>query len=207
MRPLTLFHSPRTRSTGVLILLEELGLPYTLEILDQRRGQQLDPAYRAVNPMGKVPALKDGNAVVTEQVAIFLHLADLAPDQALAPPPGDPLRGPYLRWMVFYAAAFEPALVDHAAKREPVRRGMSPYGDYETVIEAVAGMLRPGPWVLGDRFSAADLLWGIALGWTMRFGMVPGRPEFRALTDRVNARPAVQAARAKDEALHAALPG
>ena len=207
MPPLTFFHTPRTRSTGVLILLEELGVPYTLELVDQKREQQLSAEYRAINPMGKVPALQDGETIVTEQVAIFLHLADRHPELGLAPPPGDPLRGRYLRWMVFYAASFEPALVDHAMKREPGRRGMSPYGDYDTVIDAIAGMLEPGPWILGQRFSAADLLWGIALGWTMMFGMVPERPVFRALVDRVNARPAVQRARAKDEEVLATMAG
>lgn len=207
MSDLTFFHTPRTRATGVLILLEELGVPYTLEIIDQKREQQLAPAYRAINPMGKVPAIRDGDVVVTEQVAIFLHLVDRHPELALAPPPGDPLRGRYLRWMVFYAASFEPALVDRALQREPGRRGMSPYGEYETVIEAVAGMLEPGPWILGERFSAADLLWGIALDWTMTFGMVPERPVFRSLVDRINARPAVQRARARDGALLAAMPG
>ena len=206
MPPLTFFHTPRTRSTGALILLEEMGVPYTLELIDQKHGQQLAPAFRAINPMGKVPALKDGEVVVTEQVAIFLHLADRHPELNLAPPPGDPLRGRYLRWMVFYAASYEPALVDRALQREPGRRGMSPYGEYDTVIDAVAGMLEPGPWVLGERFSAADLLWGIALDWTMTFGIAPERPVFRSLVDRVNARPAVQRARAKDAALLAGMP-
>ena len=97
MPPLTFFHTPRTRSTGALILLEKMGVPYTLELIDQKHGQQLAPAFRAINPMGKVPALKDGEVVVTEQVAIFLHLADRHPELNLAPPPGDPLRGRYLR--------------------------------------------------------------------------------------------------------------
>ena len=113
-RPLTLFHSPHTRSSGVLALLEELGAPYTLEVIDRGQGQNAAPAYRAINPLGKVPALQGGSAIVTEQVAIFIHLADLFPDAGLAPAVTDQMRGPYLRWMVFYAAAFEPALVDKA---------------------------------------------------------------------------------------------
>ena len=206
MRPITLFHTPRTRSTGVLILLEELGAAYALEVIDQKREQQHAATYRAVNPMGKVPALKDGDQVVTEQVAIFLHLADLFPEKGLAPLPGDPLRGRYLRWLVFYAAAFEPALVDKAMQREAGQRGMSPYGEFDTVMDAVSSMLTPGPWVLGDRFSAADLLWGTALGWTMHFGIAPKRPEYEALVARVNARPAVQRAQAKDKQLLDAMP-
>lgn len=206
MTELTFFHTPRTRSTGTLILLEELGVPYTLELIDQKHEQQLTPAYRAINPMGKVPVVKDGETVVTEQVAIYLHLADRFPAANLAPPIGDPQRGRYLRWMVFYAACFEPALLDRAMQRDPPRRSMSPYADYDTVIETVAGMLEPGPWILGGRFSAADLLWGIALEWTMMFGIVAERPVFRALVDRINARPAVQRGRAKEAELLASMP-
>lgn len=201
-KTVTLFHAPRTRSSGVLTLLEELGAPYTLHVLDREREEHLAPAFRAVNPMGKVPALRDASgAVVTEQVAICLHLADLFPDAGLAPPPGDALRGPYLRWMVFHAACFEPALVDRALGREPGRRAMSPYGEYDTVIDAIADALAPGPYLLGDRFSAADVLWGSALGWTMQFGIVEKRPVFVDYAGRIAARPAAMRARAKDAAL------
>ena len=103
-RKVTLFHSPNTRSTGALILLEELGAPYELHVLNMKAGEQRQPAYLALNPMGKVPAVKHGEAFVTEQVAISLYLADLFPEAKLAPPVGDPLRGPYLRWLVYYAA-------------------------------------------------------------------------------------------------------
>src|SRR5205085_3287514 len=130
-----LYHAPHTRSMGVLALLEELGADYTLEVLDQKKGEHLAPSFRAINPMGKVPTLRDASgAIVTEQVAIFLYLATFFPVAGLAPAIGDPLRGPYLRWLVFYAAAFEPALVDRALGRDPGRRAMSPYGDYDTVI-------------------------------------------------------------------------
>ncbi|MGA9865389.1 MAG: glutathione S-transferase [Acetobacteraceae bacterium] len=206
-RPLTLFHSPRTRSTGVLVLLEELGAPYMLELLDISKDAQRAPAYLAVNPMGKVPALRDGEAIVTEQVAIFLHLADLFPKAGLAPAIGDALRGPYLRWLVFYAAAFEPALVDKARGHDPGKRAMSPYGDYDAVIEALATALAKGPYLLGERLSAADILWGTALGWTMAFKLVPDRPVFVDYARRIAERPAVVRARAKDEALAAAQKG
>ncbi len=112
-RRVTLYHSPNTRSTGALILLEELGAPYDLHVLNMKAGEQRQPAYLAVNPMGKVPALKHGDALVTEQVAVYLYLADLFPEAGLAPPIGDPLRGPYLRWMVFYAASLR------AGRRRP----------------------------------------------------------------------------------------
>src|SRR5580698_4431329 len=102
-----LYHAPQTRSTGALILLEELGAPYALHVLNMKAGEQRQPAYLAINPMGKVPAVRDGDAVVTEQVAIFIHLADRFPEKQLAPAIGDPLRGPYLRWLAFYGSSFE----------------------------------------------------------------------------------------------------
>ena len=113
-RHVTLFHSPNTRSTGVLILLEELGADYELNLVDMKANEQRAAAYLAINPMGKVPAILHRGALVTEQVAIFLYLADLYPEAGLAPPIGDALRGPYLRWMVFYGSCFEPAVVDRA---------------------------------------------------------------------------------------------
>lgn len=206
-RTVTLFHAPRTRSSGVLTLLEELGAPYTLQLLDRGKDEHLAPVYIAVNPMGKVPALRDGDAVVTEQVAIFLHLADLFPDAGLAPAISDPLRGPYLRWMVFYAASFEPALVDRALGRDGGDRAMSPYGDYDTVIDTLAGALAKGPYLLGERFSAADVLWGRALDLTIGFKLVPERPVFTDYARRIAERPAAQRARAKDAELAAAQTG
>ena len=206
-RPLTLFHAPNTRSSGVLALLEELDAPYTLTVLDRSKGENTAPAYRAINPLGKVPALQDGSAVVTEQVAIFLHLADLFPAAKLAPAVTDQLRGTYLRWMVFYAAAFEPALVDKARGHEPGSRAMSPYGSYDEVIDTLSNALRPGPYLLGSTFSAADILWGGALGWTMAFKLVPPRPEFADYVARIAARPAMTRAREKDAALAAAQAG
>ena len=158
--------------------------------------------------MGKVPALRDAaGGIVTEQVAIFLHLADLFPEAGLAPPVGDPLRGPYLRWMVFYAASFEPAVVDRGLSREPGRRAMSPYGDFDTVIDTVTAALGKAPFLLGERASAADILWGTALGWTTGFKLVPERPEIMAYVRRIADRPAVKRAQEKDTALAAAQKG
>lgn len=203
-RPITLFHVPHTRSSGVLALLEELGAEHTLEVLDRGKGQNHAPAYRAINPLGKVPALQDGAAIVTESVAIFLHLADLYPKAGLAPALGDQLRGPYLRWMVFYAAAFEPALLDKHRGHEPGMRAMSPYGSYDEVMDTLSAGLQPGPWLLGATFSAADILWGTALAWTMQYKLVPPRPEFVDLATRVGERPGVVRAQVRDKALAAA---
>ncbi len=202
-RPITLFHSPNTRSSAVLALLEEMGVEHGLQVLNRESGENLAPAFRAVNPLGKVPALQDGAAVVTETVAIFLHLADLYPAAGMAPPPGDQLRGPFLRWMVFYAAAFEPAVVDKARGYEPGSRPMSPYGSFDEVMDTVSAALQPGPWLLGSTYSAADVLWGTGLGWTMQFRIVPPRPEFVAYVQRVGERPGVMRARARDKMLAA----
>ena len=198
---LTLHHSPNTRSTGALILLEELGAPYKLHLLNMKAGEQRQAAYLAINPMGKVPAVTHGDALVTEQVAVFLYLADLFPQAGLAPAIGDPLRGPYLRWMAFYGSCFEPALIDKAQKREPAAPSMSPYSDYDTMLKTLTDQLGKGSYLLGERFSAADLLWGTALSWTVMFGLVPELPVIKAYMERVNTRPAVLRARAKDAEL------
>jgi glutathione S-transferase len=203
-RKVTLFHAPNTRSTGVLTLLTELGADYDLHVLSLKKAEQLDPAYLAVNPMGKVPAVKHGDALVTEQVAVFLYLADLYPEAGLTPAIGDPLRGPYLRWIVFYGSCFEPALVDRALKREPAPRAMSPYGDYDTLVKAVTDQLAAGPWLLGERFTAADVLWGTALTWTTGFKLVPLVPVIQAYIDRWNTRPSVARVKARDAELAAA---
>ncbi|EHP39168.1 glutathione S-transferase [Cupriavidus basilensis OR16] len=203
---LTLFHSPNTRSTGALTLLEELGVPYRLHTLDMKAGEQREPAYLAINPMGKVPAIRYGDALVTEQVAVFIFLADLFPQAKLAPALTDPLRGPYLRWMAFYGSCFEPALVDRSQQRE-TPRAMCPYGDYDTTIGTLLGQLEKGPYLLGDTFTAADVLWGTALTWTTMFKLVEATPVVQAYIDRVNARPAVARARAIDAKLVAGQGG
>lgn len=202
---LTLYHAPQTRSSGVRILLEELGAPHTLDVLDLQSGRGREPAYLRINPLGKVPALRHGDALITEQAAIYLYLADQFPERGLAPPIGDPLRGPYLRWMVFYGSSFEPAVVDRALQREPGPKAMSPYGDFDAVLRTVVEALTPGPYLLGERHSAADVLWGAALGWTTGFKLVPEEPAIMAYLARVNARPAVRKIMAEEAALSAEL--
>jgi glutathione S-transferase len=203
-RKLTFYHSPNTRSSGALVLLEELGADYELRVINMKAGEQRAPAYLAVNPMGKVPAVTHGDALVTEQVAIFLYLADLFPRAQLAPALDDPLRGPYLRWLVYYAAAFEPAIVDRAMEREQAPLAMSPYGDYETMLRTLTDRLAQGRFILGERFSAADILWGTALGWTTMFKLVPETPVIMEYVERINARPSVAQVKARDAELSAA---
>lgn len=200
-RKVTFFHSPNTRSTGTRILLEELHADYELHALDLKAGDQRKAAYLAVNPMGKVPAIRHGDALVTEQGAVFIYLADLYPEAGLAPAIGDPLRGPYLRWMVYYGSCFEPALIDRAQKRDPAPPSTSPYGDYDTMLKTLTDNLARGPWMLGERFSAADVLWGTALGWTTKFGLVPHTPVIDDYVARVAARPAAVRTRALDAEL------
>ena len=197
---LTFFHSPQTRSGGVLILLEELGAPYTLRLLNMKNGEQREAAYLAINPMGKVPAILHGDALVTEQVAVYLYLADLFPQAGLTPAIGDPLRGPFLRWLAFYGSSFEPALVDKSQGHAP-SPSMAPYGVYDTMLKTLVDQLARGPYILGERCTAADVLWGTALNWTTMFKLVPELPVITAYIERVNARPAFVRARAKDAAL------
>lgn len=200
-RKVTLYYAPQSRSTGVSILLEELGANYDLHVLNMKKGEQHEPAYRAINPLGKVPAVKHGDAVITEQVAIFLYLADLFAEAGITPAIGDPLRGPYLRWMVYYAASFEPAVVDRALKREPAPQGISPYGDFDAMLKNVTDQLEKGPYILGDRFTAADVLWGTALGWTTSFKLVPELPVIMDYVKRLAARPAPIRVHQRDAAL------
>jgi glutathione S-transferase len=199
---LTLYHHPHSRSAGVRVLLEELGVPYALQFVDLKAGEQRQPAFLAVNPMGKLPTLRHGEAVVTEQVAIHLYLADRFSAGRLAPALDDPLRGPYLRWMAFYAASFEPAVVDRALQRPPLDPSTAPYGDYDTMLGTLTAQLGRGDYLLGERLSAADVLWAVALRWTTGFGLVAEQPVIRAYIDRLAARPAfVRAAQLDAELL------
>lgn len=203
-RHVTFYHAPQSRSGSTLFLMEELGASYDLHVLNLKKNEQREPAYLAVNPMGKVPAIVHGDSLVTEQPAIFIYMADLYPESGLAPALGDPLRGPYLRWMVFYAACFEPALMDKSMKNPPAPPSTCPYGDYDTVMRTITDQLKRGPYLLGERFSAADVLWANALDWTTMFQLVEKTPEIAAYIERVTTRPAAKRASEKDAALAAA---
>jgi glutathione S-transferase len=196
---LKLHHAAPSRSSTVLWMLEELGEPYDLHVLDLKKGEQRQAAYLAVNPMGKVPALERDGVLITEVGAICLYLADAYPEAGLAPAIGDPLRAPYLRWMFFQGNCLEPAIVDRALKREPGPPSMMPYGNFDTTVETVAKAVAEGPWALGDRFTALDVYLGSAIRWTMQFGLLPARPEFTSYCTRLEQRPAFQRATAKDK--------
>ena len=164
-----LYYAPRTRASGVLTLLEELDVPYELRVLNFQLGEQRKPEYLAVNPLGKVPAIVHNGALVTELGAIFIYLADAFPQKGLAPAIGDALRGPYLRWLVFYGSAFEPAIVDRSMNREPAPASRSPYGDFDGVMALINAQLAQGPYLFGERFTAADILVGSCLAVDSRF--------------------------------------
>lgn len=198
------FHATPSRALGTLALLEELDADYALHSLDLQAGEQRRAEYLAINPMGKVPAIVHEGALIAEQPAVFIYLADLYADAGLAPAIGDALRGPYLRWLVFYGSCFEPALGDRAMQREPAPPARSPYGSWDDVLRTLRSQLERGPWLLGERFTAADVLWGIALDWTIKFGMLPAEPLFAAYAQRVLARPAIRRALDKDTELLAA---
>ena len=203
-RSVTFFHSPQSRSAGTLVLLEELGADYELHVLNLKKGEQRQADYLAVNPMGKVPAIVHDGALITEQGAVYAYLADLYPEAGITPLMGDRLRGPYLRWLFFYGSSFEPALVDRSLKREPAPPSTCPYGDYETMLKTLTDQLARGPFLLGDRFTAADVLWGTALHWTTMFHLVPETPVVADYIARVRARPAVERAAKIDADLLAA---
>ncbi|ANI16125.1 glutathione S-transferase [Pseudomonas citronellolis] len=202
-RRITFYHSPQTRSSGTLALLEELGADYDLHLLNMQAGEQRQPAYLAINPMGKVPAIRQGEALVTEQGAVYIYLADLYPEAGLAPAIGDPLRGPYLRWLVFYGSSFEPAVTDRSLGREPAPQARSPYGDFETVMKVIDEQLQKGPYLLGERFTAADVLWGSALAWTTHFGIVQKTPAIERYIAKVTARPSFAKIAERDAQWHA----
>jgi glutathione S-transferase len=204
MADLTLYHASPSRSSVTLWMLEELGEPYDIKLLKLSEGDQLKPDYLAVNPMGKVPTLKHNGVVITEAAAICTYLADAFPQKKLNVPVGDPRRGPYLKRLFFGPSCFEPAVVDRAAPRkEEARRAMLGYGDFETTMNVVAKAVEKGPWILGDQFTAADVVIGSNVRWGMMFKLVPPRPEFAAYSERIAARPAAQRAEAKDKELGA----
>lgn len=189
-----LYWSPRTRSFTALWLMEETGQPYERVLTDISTGAQRSADYLKINPMGKVPALQDGDETIAEAAAICAYVAERYPDAKLAPALGDPARAKYLYWLFFSPGCIEPAIVQLATKIEmnPVAAG---WGDAERVIDVLDNALQKGPWLLGDNFSAADVMIGSGLNFGVRlFKMIPARPSFDAYLARCMARPAFQRA-------------
>jgi glutathione S-transferase len=205
MAKLTLYHAAPSRSSVTLWMLEEIGEPYDVHLLSLSKGENRAPDYLAVNPMGKVPALKHGDTVITENGAICAYLADEFPRAKLNVPVGNPLRGVYLKWMFFGPSCIEPAMMDKAfPRKEEARRAALGYGDYDTVLDVVAKAVAKGPHILGEQFTAADVVIGSGLRFGMMFKLLPERPEFTAYVGRLAQRPAQQRADAKDKQYAAA---
>jgi glutathione S-transferase len=205
MAKLTLYHAAPSRSSIIRWMLEEIGEPYEVQLLSLSKGDNRAPDYLAVNPMGKVPALRHGDAVITEAAAICAYLADEFPRAKLNVPIGDPRRGPYLKWLFFGPSCIEPAMMDRAfPRKEEARRAALGYGDFDTVINVVADAVARGPYILGEQFTAADVVIGSTLRFGMLFKLLPERPEFTTYTGRLAQRPALQRAEAKDKELAAA---
>jgi glutathione S-transferase len=204
MPNLTLYHASPSRSSIVLWMLEELGEPYDIKLLKLSEGDNMKPDYLSLNPMGKVPALKHGDTVITESAAICTYLADEFPNAKLNVPIGSPRRGVYLKWLFFGPGCIEPAVIDRAAPRkEPARRGMLGYGDFDTVMNVLAQAVAKGPWLMGEQFTAADVIVGANIRWGTMFKLIPERKEFIDYAARIAARPAAKRAEEKDKAFAA----
>ncbi|MDP1911154.1 MAG: glutathione S-transferase family protein, partial [Hyphomicrobium sp.] len=190
-----------SRASVTMWMLEEVGEPYEVELLSLKNGDQRKPAFLAINPMGKVPVIDDGGTIVSEVSAICCYLADAYPKAQLAPAIGDKLRGPYLKWLFYAPSCIEPAIIDKALNRPPPPRSTAGWADYDTVVDVLRDATgKASPYLLGERFSAADVVIGSSLRWGMQFKLLPELPEFVAYTKRLAERPALQRQIAKDEA-------
>jgi glutathione S-transferase len=199
---LTFYTNPMSRGRMVRWMLEEAGAPYDTVLLDYGTTMKA-PAYLAINPMGKVPAIRHGDTVVTEVAAICAYLADAFPQAGLAPAPASRLRGPYYRWLFFAAGPVEAAASNKALGFvvPPGRERMMGYGTYAEVMDVLEGAVSQGDYLLGSQFSAADVYLGSHLGFGMQFGTLEKRPAFEAYWARLSARPAAVRAREMDDAL------
>jgi len=205
MANLTLYHASPSRSSIILWMLEEIGQPYDIKLLSLSKGENLKPDYLAVNPMGKVPALRHGDAVITEGAAICTYLADEFPDKKLNVPVGNPGRGVYLKWLFFGPSVIEPAMTDRAFPRKESPRAASVgWRDFDTVLQILSDALAKGPFLMGEQFTAADIVIGSGLRYGMMFKLIPERQEFQEYVGRITARPAAQRAQAKDKELSSA---
>jgi glutathione S-transferase len=196
---LVFYTNPMSRGRIVRWMLEEVGQPYRTELLDF--GSIKTPDYLAINPMGKVPAIKHGDTVVTEGAAICAYLADAFPQAGLAPPLDD--RGAYYRWLFFAAGPIEAATTNKSLGFEvkPEGERMAGYGNLMTVLDAMESAVSDTAYVAGDAFSAADVYFGSQIGFGLRFGSIDPRPAFQAYWDRISSRPAAKRANEIDDAL------
>ena len=191
-----LYWSPRSRSLTALWMMEETGVPYERVLTDITTGAQRSLEFLIVNPMGKVTALQDGEATMAEAAAICAYVAERYPESKLAPPLGDVHRAKYLYWLFFAPSCIEPAIAQLAAKFE-MNSVAAGWGDAKRVFDVLEAALEDGPWILGEKFSAADIAIGAALNFAVRqFKMVPSRPSFDRYLDRCEARPAFRRASA-----------
>lgn len=196
---ITLYHHPFSRAANVIWMLEEVEVPYELRFVDIRAGAHKAPEVLAKNPMGKLPILTDGELVMTESAAIGLYLADRYALGRLAPPTDDPARGTYLRWSLFAPSVIEPGAMAKAAGWDfkPSQAGWGKYDDMLATMEsAIAGR----DFVLGERFSMADVIFGGTLRYMLTFKLVEERPAFKAYAERLGQRPALGRADARNAA-------
>lgn len=197
---ITLYHHPYSRATTVLWMLEEVGVPYELRFVDLQKGEQKSPEILALNPMGKLPILVDGEALVTEVAAIGFYLADRYAAGRLAPALDDPRRATYFRWSCFSPAVIEPGLMAKA-NGWSFREGAAGWGNHEAMLAAMESALTDKHYLLGDDFSMADCIFGGTLRYMLAFKMLEPRPAFVTYADRLATRPALIAATQKNEAI------
>lgn len=204
--PLIFYTHPQSRGRTARWMLEECGVPYDTVVLEYGTTMKA-PAYLALNPMGKVPALQHGDVVVTEVAAICAYLADVFAEKGLAPPAGSPQRAAYYRWLFFSAGPLEAAATAKALNLlAPAERAtMVGYGSYASVMDTLEhAVLQARPSLCGEQFTAADLYVGSHLQWGMQFGTIERRPAFEAFVQPLLQRPAYLRAAAIDDALAAA---
>ena len=198
---ITFYTNPMSRGRIARWMLEEVGEPYETVLLDYGTTMKR-PEYLAINPMGKVPAIKHGETVVTEGAAICAYLADIFPDKGLAPPPGHPLRGPYYRWMFFAAGPVEASVTGKALGllAPEDKAAMAGYGTFDATMMALERAVSRGDYICGDQFTAADVYVGSQIGWGLMFGTIDKRPAFTDYVGRLQSRPAAIRAREIDDA-------
>lgn len=200
---IVLYHHPFSRAANVVWMLEELGVPYELSFVDLMKGEHKQPTFLALNPMGKLPVLVDGDVVVTESAAIGLYLADRYSLGNLAPAIDDPARGPYLRWSLFAPSVVEPGSMAKASGWE-FKAGAAGWGDHDAMVATMESALAGRDYLLGERFSMADVIFGGTLRYMLLFKMLDPKPLFTAYAERLAARPALLRANAKNEAVREA---